>query len=231
MRFPPGLLDEIRARLPVSEVVGKRVRLQKAGREWKGLSPFNAEKSPSFFVNDQKGFYHDFSSGKHGDIFAFRHGDGGPAVPRGGGTAGRARRGRPAQALARRPRSRSGRPRRSARRWRWPPRFFQAELKGGRGGQARAYLDGRGLTLRRRGRISASATRRPSAIALRDHLAGKGVPRRGDDRGRPAGARPRTSPFPTTGSATASCSRSATARAGRSPSAAARWRRTSRPST
>ena len=71
MRFPPGLLDEIRARLPVSEVVGKRVRLQKAGREWKGLSPFNAERSPSFFVNDQKGFYHDFSSGKHGDIFAF----------------------------------------------------------------------------------------------------------------------------------------------------------------
>src|SRR5512145_3197453 len=71
MRYPPGLLDEIRARLPVSEVVGKRVRLQKAGREWKGLSPFNKEKTPSFTVNDQKGFYHDFSSGKHGDIFAF----------------------------------------------------------------------------------------------------------------------------------------------------------------
>src|SRR3954452_14731094 len=71
MRFPPGLLEEIRARLPVSEVVGKRVRLAKAGREWKGLSPFNAERSPSFFVNDQKGFFHDFSSGKHGDIFAF----------------------------------------------------------------------------------------------------------------------------------------------------------------
>ena len=71
MKFPPGILDEIRARLPVSEVVGKRVRLQKAGREWKGLSPFNAEKTPSFFVNDQKGFFHDFSSGKHGDIFGF----------------------------------------------------------------------------------------------------------------------------------------------------------------
>src|SRR6478752_5391921 len=71
MKFPPSGLEEIRARLPVSEVVGKRVRLQKAGREWKGLSPFNAEKTPSFFVNDQKGFFHDFSSGKHGDIFGF----------------------------------------------------------------------------------------------------------------------------------------------------------------
>src|SRR5580693_4318374 len=71
MRFPPQFLDELRARLPVSEIVGKRVRLKKAGREWKGLSPFNKERSPSFFVNDQKGFYHDFSSGKHGDIFTF----------------------------------------------------------------------------------------------------------------------------------------------------------------
>lgn len=71
MRFPPHILDEIRARLPVSEVVGRRVKLKKQGREWAGLSPFNAEKSPSFFVNDQKGFYHDFSSGRHGDIFKF----------------------------------------------------------------------------------------------------------------------------------------------------------------
>src|SRR6188768_401446 len=71
MRFTPEFLDELRARLPVSEVVQKRVKLKKAGREWKGLSPFQQEKTPSFFVNDQKGFYHDFSSGKHGDIIAF----------------------------------------------------------------------------------------------------------------------------------------------------------------
>jgi DNA primase len=71
MRFTPQFLDELRARLPVSEVVGRRVKLKKAGREWKGLSPFQQEKSPSFTVNDQKGFYHDFSSGKHGDIIAF----------------------------------------------------------------------------------------------------------------------------------------------------------------
>jgi DNA primase len=71
MRFPDSFLDEIRARLPVSDVVRRRVQLKKQGREWRGLSPFNKERTPSFYVNDHKGFYHDFSSGKHGDIFAF----------------------------------------------------------------------------------------------------------------------------------------------------------------
>jgi DNA primase len=71
MRFTPQFLDELRARLPVSEVVGRRVKLRKAGREWKGLSPFNREKTPSFFVNDQKAMWFDFSSGKNGNIFDF----------------------------------------------------------------------------------------------------------------------------------------------------------------
>ncbi len=71
MRFPPQFLDELRARLPVSEVVGRRVKLRKAGREWKGLSPFNKEKTPSFFVNDQKAMWFDFSSQKNGNIFDF----------------------------------------------------------------------------------------------------------------------------------------------------------------
>src|SRR6201985_2888444 len=71
MRFSPQFLDELRARLPVSEGVGKRVKLIKAGREWKGLSPFNKEKTPSFFVNDQKQAWFDFSSGKNGSIFDF----------------------------------------------------------------------------------------------------------------------------------------------------------------
>ena len=71
MRFPASFLDDLRARLPVSEVVGRRVQLKKAGREWKGLSPFNKEKTPSFFVNDQKAAWFDFSSGKNGNIFDF----------------------------------------------------------------------------------------------------------------------------------------------------------------
>jgi len=71
MAFPPNFLDDIRARLPVSSVVGRRVRLIKRGREYVGLSPFTNEKTPSFTVNDEKGFYHCFSSQEHGDIFTF----------------------------------------------------------------------------------------------------------------------------------------------------------------
>ena len=71
MRFTPQFLDELKGRLPVSEVVGRRVKLQKSGREWKGLSPFNKEKTASFFVNDQKQAWFDFSSGKNGSIFDF----------------------------------------------------------------------------------------------------------------------------------------------------------------
>ena len=71
MRFNPQLLDEIRARLSVSQVVSRKVALKRKGREYSGLSPFKTEKTASFFVNDQKGFYHCFASGEHGDIFTF----------------------------------------------------------------------------------------------------------------------------------------------------------------
>src|ERR1700744_5380618 len=71
MRFTPEFLEEIRARLPTSEVVGRRVKVKKSGREWKGLSPFQQEKTPSFFVNDQKQAWFDFSTGKNGNIFDF----------------------------------------------------------------------------------------------------------------------------------------------------------------
>lgn len=71
MRYPPSLIDEIRQRLPVSQVVARRVKLKRQGREYAGLSPFKHEKTPSFTVNDQKGFYHCFSTGEHGDIFTF----------------------------------------------------------------------------------------------------------------------------------------------------------------
>ncbi|MCA8929944.1 MAG: DNA primase [Alphaproteobacteria bacterium] len=71
MSIPPDFLDDLRTRVPVSDVVRRRVQLRKQGREWAGLSPFNKEKTPSFFVNDDKRFYHCFSSGKHGDVFSF----------------------------------------------------------------------------------------------------------------------------------------------------------------
>lgn len=70
-RFTPDFLDELKARLRPSDVIGRYVKLKKQGNEWAGLSPFTKEKTPSFFVNDHKGFYHCFSSGKHGDIISF----------------------------------------------------------------------------------------------------------------------------------------------------------------
>lgn len=70
-RFTPDFIDELKARLRPSDVIGRHVKLKKQGREWGGLSPFTKEKTPSFFVNDEKGFYHCFSSGKHGDIIGF----------------------------------------------------------------------------------------------------------------------------------------------------------------
>ncbi|HYH19170.1 MAG TPA: DNA primase, partial [Azospirillum sp.] len=71
MAFPPQFLEELRTRLALSEVVGKRMRLIRAGREYKAPCPFHNEKTPSFYVNDQKGFFHCFGCGAHGDIIGF----------------------------------------------------------------------------------------------------------------------------------------------------------------
>ena len=71
MKYPKEYLDEIKLRLKVSQVIGKTVQLKKRGKEFVGLSPFKNEKSPSFTVNDEKEFYHCFSSGEHGNIFDF----------------------------------------------------------------------------------------------------------------------------------------------------------------
>ena len=71
MKYPKEYLNEIKLRLKVSQVVGKTVQLKKRGKEFIGLSPFKNEKTPSFTVNDEKEFYHCFSSGEHGNIFDF----------------------------------------------------------------------------------------------------------------------------------------------------------------
>jgi len=71
MKYPKEYLDEIKLRMKVSQVVGQSVKLTKRGKEYVGLSPFSNEKTPSFTVNDEKGFYHCFSSAEHGNIFDF----------------------------------------------------------------------------------------------------------------------------------------------------------------
>ncbi len=71
MSFPPAFLEELRSRLSLSELIGKRVRLTRAGREFKACCPFHNEKSPSFYINDDKQFFHCFGCGAHGDIIGF----------------------------------------------------------------------------------------------------------------------------------------------------------------
>ncbi|MBT5264411.1 MAG: DNA primase [Rhodospirillaceae bacterium] len=71
MSFPNDFLEELRARVPVSEVIGRRVRLQRKGREFLGLCPFHSDRKPSMSVVDEKGFYHCFACGAHGDIITF----------------------------------------------------------------------------------------------------------------------------------------------------------------
>lgn len=145
MRFPPSLLDEIRARLPASLVIGRRVKLKRQGREFSGLSPFKHEKTPSFTVNDQKGFYHCFASGEHGDIFAFVMKTEGlefpEAVERLAGEAGVEMPKSTPQAEARE--ALTVRLRKVVEA---SAVYFQEMLRGAAGREARAYLERRGLS-------------------------------------------------------------------------------------
>jgi len=171
MRFPPILLDEIRAALPVSTVVGRRVKLRRQGREYVGLSPFKIEKTPSFTVNNDKGFYHCFATGEHGDIFDFLTKTEGlsfpEAVERLAAEAG-IDLPKPAQAEAR-----------EAARIRLRKLmeaacvFFQDVLRSEAGADARAYLERRGVTLTEIDafRLGYAPAERH---ALKEHLAAKG---------------------------------------------------------
>ena len=173
MRFPPSILDDIKARLPASTVVGRRVRLTKSGREWKGLSPFGKEKTPSFFVNDTKQAWFDFSSGRNGDIFTFLMETEGvsfpEAVERLAGEAG-VTLPKITEDAVRQEEVRKG----LYEVIELAAAFFEAELKGARGLEARRYLERRALTgePQRRFRLGYAP---PDRFALRDHLAAKGV--------------------------------------------------------
>ncbi|MFN0218661.1 MAG: DNA primase [Hyphomicrobium sp.] len=172
MRFSPSLLDEIRARLPVSQVVARKVALKKAGREYKGLSPFKVEKSPSFFVNDQKGFYHCFASGEHGDIFTFVMKTEGlefpEAVERLAAEAGVAMPKREEHSV-----EQEDQRDRLLKLLEASAQFFETSLRGSSGGDARRYIEKRGLQRETLAtfRIGFAPGGRG---ALRDHLKSKG---------------------------------------------------------
>src|SRR5712692_4510637 len=173
MRFPPQFLDELRIRLPVSEVVGRRVKLKKAGREWKGLSPFNQEKTPSFTVNDQKGFFHDFSSGKHGDIFGFVMETEGltfpEAVERLAGMAGL-----PMPTVSKEAEAREERRKTLHDVVELAAKFFEATLAARAGAKARGYLADRGIqpATQLKFRLGYAP---PERYALKEHLGAQGI--------------------------------------------------------
>ena len=175
MRFSPAFLDELRARVSVSAYVGRKVRLKKEGREWRGLSPFSSEKTPSFFVNDQKGRWFDFSAGKNGNIFDFVMETEGltfvEAVEKLAGEAGLA-----LPALSREETARDAQRASVQDAMEEAAAFFEAQLRGRNGEAARAYLAGRGISeeIQRTFRIGLALRER---FALRDHLAGKNVSR------------------------------------------------------
>jgi DNA primase len=144
MAFPPQFLDELRSRLPLADVVGRRVKLQKRGRDFVGLCPFHNEKTPSFTVNEEKGFFHCFGCGAHGDAIGFvmrAEGASFPeAVERLAGEAGLPvpQPDPEARAKAERQSTLLGAMEAAAK-------FFEAELKGPRGRAARDYFEGRAL--------------------------------------------------------------------------------------
>jgi DNA primase len=144
MAFPPGFLDELRIRVSLPDVVGRKVRLAKKGREYSGLCPFHNEKSPSFTVNEEKGFFHCFGCGAHGDVIGFvmqsqnlgfleaveaLAGEAGLEVPR--ATPQERERVVKQKTLVEVMEAAAG--------------FFQAQLDGNAGTAARAYLEQRGL--------------------------------------------------------------------------------------
>lgn len=172
MRFDQSFLDEIRARLPVSEVVARAVKLKRQGREFIGLSPFKQEKTPSFTVNDQKGFYHCFATGEHGDIFKFLQVTEGLAFPeaveRLAREAGLEMPKVSPQAAEREQVSDRLRAALEA-----ACGFFEETLRDTRGGRARTYLDRRGMA-RETQAIFRVGYAGKEQHALKEHLATKG---------------------------------------------------------
>jgi len=173
VRYDERFLDEIKSRLRLSDVIGKTVKLRRQGREFVGLSPFNAEKSPSFFVNDDKGFYHDFSSGKHGDLIDFlketERLSFSEAVERLAGEAG-VPLPAPDPAAAARDRERRG-----LSEWlELATSWFEGELRRPGGQAARAYLIGRGLPETDWARFRMGFAP-PGRSALKDYLVAKGA--------------------------------------------------------
>ena len=174
MRFTPQFLDELKARLPVSEVVGRRVKLVRSGREFKGLSPFNKEKTPSFFVNDQKQAWFDFSSGRNGSIFDFVMQSEGVTFPEAVERLAQMA-GMPLPKISREDEARDARRKTLHDVMELAAKFFQDTLSSRTGAKARGYLADRGLdpATQLKFRLGYAPSER---FALKEHLGSHGIP-------------------------------------------------------
>ena len=145
MAFPSAFLDEVRARTGLADLIGRRVRLTKRGREHSGLCPFHKEKRPSFTVNEDKGFYHCFGCGAHGSAFDFVMQTEGlgfvDAVERLAGEAGLTMPARDPRAEERQKRDETLYPALEA-----AAAWFEAQLAEPGGATARQYLEARGVS-------------------------------------------------------------------------------------
>jgi len=173
MKFDERFLEELKSRLRLSDVIGRTVKLRRQGREYVGLSPFSKEKTPSFYVNDEKGFFHDFSSNKHGDLISFLQETERLSFPEAverlaaeAGLALPAPDARDAEAEAKR---------QTLTDWLdLAARWFEAQLRRPDGADARAYLDRRGLPEDERARFGVGYA--PAGrTGLKDYLIAKGA--------------------------------------------------------
>jgi DNA primase len=145
MAFPPQFLDELRLRVPLAGIVGRRVKLTRKGREQQGLCPFHNEKSPSFTVNEEKGFFHCFGCGAHGDAIGFEmranHLSFTEAVEKLAAECG-------LEVPKATPQERQQEARRASLHdvMEAACRFFETQLRGAAGREGLAYLRGRGLS-------------------------------------------------------------------------------------
>jgi len=173
VRFDDNFLDEIKSRLRLSDVIGRTVKLRRQGREYAGLSPFTKEKSPSFFVNDDKGFYHCFSSGKHGDLISFLQETERLSFPEAVERLA-AEAGVPMPAQDSRS-AEEDRKRASLGDWlEMAAKWFEAELRRPAGREARAYLERRGLPESEWARFRMGFSPQ-GRTALKDYLVAKGA--------------------------------------------------------
>lgn len=146
MSLTPAWLDELRARTLLSALIGQSVKITRAGREWKACCPFHDEKSPSFTINDDKGFYHCFGCGAHGDAIRWMTDGRGltfiDAVKELAASAGLEMPAPDPRAAKRAEQAHSLRDVTEA-----SAAWFRERLADGEGAPARSYLEARGLSL------------------------------------------------------------------------------------